>query len=434
MEAVFSLLSSLYDLLKLYLITPEQSIFDLFPFLALVGIQNPLTDYRTVSLHNYVVVITGSNTGVGRATACQLIRMGATVVLACRDPVKGKNAVVHIDKRRREAMNHWIHAVHGKVLFAPLDLSDLATVRVFVQKHLKDKFNLRRIDVLINNAGVNTCGTTKHGLQQLFQVNYLGHFLLVQECITLLQSTECNDIVNTSSNIDDIKRNVESVDTVIPACGRVVNLSSVMHHMGTNEYKSCATTPYGSTFYSDSKYYMNLLTLEINRRYGRIKYMYSGDTSSHKPVLDRFQRPVNAISCNPGAVRSDIWRSVPAPILWVYDMIMRVFFLNVEQGAGSSVLASIVEIDLLRRYRISSKDRVASVVALTENSHKSYEMHPLIPYLQPYYMPYNNYIFEMISLYAGPQWAHVTISPNLLTTANALWEYSIQLCDDICDN
>ena len=99
----------------------------------------------------------------------------------------------------------------GKAQFMRLDLSDLQSVIDFCDR-IKEQF--QRIDILINNAGLNIDSVLPNGVRQVFQVNYLGHYLLSRSLIPLL-SVKSKESNNSYSDI-----------------GRVINLSSVMHHLG----------------------------------------------------------------------------------------------------------------------------------------------------------------------------------------------------------
>ena len=108
------------------------------------------------------VVVTGANSGLGRATADALARAGAHVVLAVRDP------------RRGEEVAATLSGVKGRVEVRRLDLADLASVREFADGWRGD------IDVLVNNAGIMIVpeGTTKDGFEKQLGTNHLGHFAL----------------------------------------------------------------------------------------------------------------------------------------------------------------------------------------------------------------------------------------------------------------
>ena len=114
------------------------------------------------------ILITGGNSGIGKATAAALTAAGASVVITARDPGRGEQAVRDI----RAAANG-----RGSVEVRELDLSRLASVRSFAEAFLADH---PRLDVLILNAGLTAAkrSVTEDGFETLFQVNHLAHFLL----------------------------------------------------------------------------------------------------------------------------------------------------------------------------------------------------------------------------------------------------------------
>lgn len=117
------------------------------------------TAARIPDLTGRTVVVTGGNSGIGRAAARALATRGARVVLAVRDPAKGRAAAA---------------AMPGDVVVRRLDLADLASVRAFARKLTEP------VDVLINNAGlmVPPLGRTADGFELQFGTNHLGHFAL----------------------------------------------------------------------------------------------------------------------------------------------------------------------------------------------------------------------------------------------------------------
>jgi NAD(P)-dependent dehydrogenase (short-subunit alcohol dehydrogenase family) len=118
-------------------------------------------------MHGNVVVVTGSNVGIGLETAVGVAERGATTILACRNQAKAEAAAKQVTQR---TWNDDVHVV-------TLDLADLASVRKAADDILS---RWDRLDVLVNNAG----GTwsqrqqTAQGLEYTFGVNHLGHFYL----------------------------------------------------------------------------------------------------------------------------------------------------------------------------------------------------------------------------------------------------------------
>ncbi|XP_070598979.1 dehydrogenase/reductase SDR family member 13-like [Erythrolamprus reginae] len=143
---------------------------------------------NTVSLRGKTALITGGNAGIGKATAVDLARRGARVILACRNKVRGESAVYEI---RRESGNL-------EVILMILDLSSLNSVRAFAQNFLESE---PRLDILINNAGVCEAGQTPDGFDQGFQVNHLGHFLLTHLLLDRLKRCAPSRIVIVASNM-----------------------------------------------------------------------------------------------------------------------------------------------------------------------------------------------------------------------------------------
>src|SRR5881397_372610 len=99
------------------------------------------TAARIPDQHGRVAVVTGANSGLGLATARELARAGARVVLACRDTEKGASAARDIASA----------APDSQVEVAALDLASLDSVRTFAERFQADHDAL---DLLINNAGV----------------------------------------------------------------------------------------------------------------------------------------------------------------------------------------------------------------------------------------------------------------------------------------
>ena len=109
------------------------------------------------------VMVTGATGGIGKATAAELARQGATVLAVARDADRGAAAVADI----RAA----VPGARLELLVA--DLSDLSAVRKLAEQ-------VDSVDVLVNNAGVITTHgeRTADGLDVMLATNHLGPFLL----------------------------------------------------------------------------------------------------------------------------------------------------------------------------------------------------------------------------------------------------------------
>ena len=141
-------------------------------------------------MKNKNCIVTGSNTGIGKATAIGLASLGAEVIMICRNKEGGEAARKQIIRQSRN------NAVH--LLIA--DLSSINEIRDLSNEiHLK--FN--KIDVLINNAGLisGQRHSTVDGYEYQLAVNYLSNFLLVHLLLDLLIKSAPSRIINVSSGV-----------------------------------------------------------------------------------------------------------------------------------------------------------------------------------------------------------------------------------------
>ncbi len=135
-----------------------------------------------------VAVVTGANSGLGLVTARELARAGATVLLACRNTVKGEQAV--------SAIAAELASADARV--AELDLASLDSVRVFAEQFSAEH---DRLDLLVNNAGVMAPPRrlTKDGFESQFGTNHLGHFALTGLLLQRLLAAPQPRVVTLSS-------------------------------------------------------------------------------------------------------------------------------------------------------------------------------------------------------------------------------------------
>jgi NAD(P)-dependent dehydrogenase (short-subunit alcohol dehydrogenase family) len=136
-------------------------------------------------------IVTGANSGLGLATARELARHGATVVMACRNLAKGADA-----KRELEAQ-----VPGARVELAGLDLADLSSVAAFAER-FRASSDRRGLDLLVNNAGVMASPRreTKDGFELQLGTNHLGHFALTARLIGAMEGRADARVVSVSSN------------------------------------------------------------------------------------------------------------------------------------------------------------------------------------------------------------------------------------------
>jgi retinol dehydrogenase 12 len=224
-------------------------------------------------------LVTGGNTGIGRATAVALARDGGRVYITSRSAEAGEAAVSAI-KAAGDAETVWL---------LPLDLASLASVRSCAAQFLALDEPLH---VLVNNAGVGgQRGQTEDGFELHFGVNHLGHYAL------------------TSLLLERLKASGPGA--------RIVNVSSEAHYdapgIDFDALRRRTRSFTGMREYSVSKLCNVLFTQELARRYTGLG--------------------VTSYALHPGVVASDIWRRVP----WPARAVIKRRMLTVDQGAVTSV-------------------------------------------------------------------------------------------------
>src|SRR5438477_6319532 len=141
------------------------------------------------SMQGKTCMVTGANSGIGKATALALAQMGATVVMVCRNRARGEQARSEIITKSR----------NNAVDLLQADLSSQQSIRQLVENF---RHHYPHLHVLINNAGASFPGRreTVDGLEMTLAVNYLAPFLLTHLLLNVLKANAPARIVNVSSN------------------------------------------------------------------------------------------------------------------------------------------------------------------------------------------------------------------------------------------
>ncbi len=228
------------------------------------------------------VLVTGATSGIGRAAAVALARLGARIIVVGRDPQRTADALAAVLAATRSEM--------GAASYL-CDISSQAQVRELAAAVHRDH---ERLDVLVNNAGGvhSRRRLTMDGIEATFATNHLGGFLLTH----LLR-----DLIVRSA----------------PA--RVVTVASIVHRRGTLDFDDLGfARGYGLLkAYARSKLANVLFASELARRLAG-----TGVTSN---------------SLHPGGVATNIWSGAP---FWARPLIavfVRPRLISAEAGAATIV-------------------------------------------------------------------------------------------------
>lgn len=233
------------------------------------------------TMRGKTVIVTGANSGIGKALAGELLKLQARVIMACRDHRSAEEAARDIKDQSGPEQ--------GELVVKHLDLASLASVRNFCEEIKEEE---SKIDVLVNNAGIYQCpySKTEDGFEMQLGVNHLGHFLLTHLLLDLLKSS---------------------------APSRIVVVSSKLYKYGDINFDDLnSESSYDKAFcYSQSKLANLLFTLQLARQ------------------LEGSGVTVNALT--PGVVRTSLGRHVQIPLLAkpLFSLASLVFFKSPLEGA-----------------------------------------------------------------------------------------------------
>jgi NAD(P)-dependent dehydrogenase (short-subunit alcohol dehydrogenase family) len=242
-----------------------------------------------IRMDGKVCLVTGANSGIGRAAAMGLAGMGATVVMLCRSARRGEKALQWI---RKKTGNENVHLL----------LADLSRRQDILNAADEFKGRHSRLDVLLNNAGVMTSKRqlTDDGFETQFFVNHLAYFLLTGSLIDLLHKS---------------------------APSRVVNVASTAHGRGTLDFDDlqCEKQYNGWQQYGNTKLANIVFTYELARR------------------LDGSGVTANCL--HPGVIHTNLLSSYSTVLngLWY---LLQWFFKKPDEGAETPIyLASSPEVE-----------------------------------------------------------------------------------------
>lgn len=262
-------------------------ILDLFKKRERVGSLN-----STDNLSGKKVLITGSSSGLGLAVAKQLAALDADVIMAVRSGIPEKGEEV-----KKASRNDKITMLH-------VDLSDFDSIKNLISE-VKSKIG--KIDVLICNAAivVNEARKTAVGLDEMFTVNYLSKFVLVNGLLK-------EDCFNTGSN-------------TIP---RLIFVSSESHR-----------NPKAFEWDTFGEFQEHKMAKTVER-YGYYKLLLTTFAQELERRLNADNIKYSVFALCPGPVNSNIAREAPKLVQPLMKLIFKIFFSSPEKAAEPVVYLS----------------------------------------------------------------------------------------------
>ncbi|XP_047286578.1 dehydrogenase/reductase SDR family member 12 isoform X4 [Homo sapiens] len=200
-----------------------------------------------VQIPGRVFLVTGGNSGIGKATALEIAKRGGTVHLVCRDQAPAEDARGEII-RESGNQNIFLHIV---------DLSDPKQIWKFVENFKQE----HKLHVLINNAGcmVNKRELTEDGLEKNFAANTLGVYILTTGLIPVLEKEHDPRVQKGLGSCSSVQglgmRSVSwSIQITVSSGGMLVQ------KLNTNDLQSERTPFDGTMVYAQNKRQQVVLT------------------------------------------------------------------------------------------------------------------------------------------------------------------------------
>jgi NAD(P)-dependent dehydrogenase (short-subunit alcohol dehydrogenase family) len=251
------------------------------------------------SLKGKTAIVTGCNTGIGYWTALRMAEQGCRILFACRSEGKAKEAIASIE----QALKSTKGGDAGELVFFQLDVSSHKNVHAFVQR-VENFLGKDSLDFIVNNAGgFWPAGTprTEDGYEAHIGTNYLGPFILTEKLLP----------------------------RIIASKGRIINVASIAHEW-----------VYGLKLDSKTPYSDRVLRVHTNPNQKAPEYGLSKlcQIFHAKHLAARLQGTgATAVSLHPGAVMTEVFRRLPAPVLLAMKLGSLTNMKTPEEGAQTTL-------------------------------------------------------------------------------------------------
>ena len=232
-----------------------------------------------------IAIITGADGGMGQEHVKAVALAGYEVVMACRNPQKAWPVCKELIAKTQGA----------KIQVLKLDLSSFSSIYSFVDE-IKKQYN--HLDLLLNNAGtlLHQPEATEDGIEKTVGVNYLGHYVLTHQLLTLM-----------------------------PAGSRIVNMVSLTIRYGKIDHD--IFTPVDRkhfnrfTTYSDSKLALLYFTLDL--------------------AEELKERGITVNCADPGIVSTNIIRQGNIVVDKLCDWLFRPIIYKPAKGASTMLYLAL---------------------------------------------------------------------------------------------
>ncbi|KAG0041187.1 hypothetical protein BGZ83_002198 [Gryganskiella cystojenkinii] len=170
-----------------------------FAFWKTMVIPKRFSHDKIPDLTGKVAIVTGANSGLGYATTVALAGNGAHVFMACRSKDR---AFAAIEKAKKEIKQKYPQAAEPKLEFLELDLSDINKSKRAADAFLETG---QPLHILVNNSGLGGGKLTlsADGIEQIFAVSHLGHFVFTLGLLDRIKESQPSRIVMLSSSLHE---------------------------------------------------------------------------------------------------------------------------------------------------------------------------------------------------------------------------------------
>ncbi|ELP87792.1 restnol dehydrogenase, putative [Entamoeba invadens IP1] len=244
------------------------------------------TNINYPDLTGKIVVVTGTNRGIGYETVKELAKQGATVVCCCR----------HEEAQIRVNMIIGKETGNKKLEFVKCDLMDLACVKKAAE-YINTKYH--KVDILITNAGImcSPFALSKQNVESQMATNHIGHAAFIQALLPSLLASDSPRLVAVSS----VAHKFISPKT-INLVGKKENYKPAMR-------------------YFESKLAVGMFINEFAKE--------------HKEIV--------AVHVHPGIVYSNLWKDWHPWLLWVLSPSFYIFWKNPKEACQTTLHCALAD-------------------------------------------------------------------------------------------